>query len=91
MAKAAGVTPAEYVCALVASTSFGLVNEAKVTPHFVETCRWIEMLVEELVPGEVSSHIPNRMVMLDSNPAQWYCSNPDCYSHECEWGGWTDV
>jgi len=36
-------------------------------------------------------HIPNRSIVLTSFPPQYYCSNPKCYSHTCDWSGWTDV
>lgn len=38
---------------------------------------------------EDQEHIPNRSMVLTSNPPQFYCSNPNCYSHRCDWEGWT--
>ena len=40
-------------------------------------------------------HVPDRSMVLTSNPPQYYCMAPDgtrnpCYCHPCDWPGWSD-
>lgn len=43
------------------------------------------------IEAAASEHVPNRTMVLTSMTAHYYCSNPECYSHPCDWDGWTDL